>query len=68
MDKWHQEKVKFYQLINWMSGEEKGLINKFDIGFITKDNRYIIANEDIEVLIIFKFSYFFLFFFLYLYY
>lgn len=49
MDKWHDEKLKFYELINWMSGEERGLINKFDIGFITKDNRYIIAKDDIEV-------------------
>ncbi len=49
MEKWHEEKKKFYDLINWMSGEERGLINKLDIGFITKDNRFIIAKDDIEV-------------------
>jgi len=51
MDKWNEEKNKFHDLINWMSGEERGLINKFDIGFISKDNRFITAKENIEVFI-----------------
>ncbi len=52
MDIWYEEKLKFFSLINWMSGHEKGLINKFDIAFISKNNRYITAKEDIEVKII----------------
>ena len=39
---------KFIELINWVE-ESGGIINKFELKYITKDNRFIIAKDDIEV-------------------
>lgn len=49
-DKWHFEKLKFFDLLNWIKQEEKGIVNYFNIEYITIDNRYITASEDIEVI------------------
>ena len=44
-----KNKEKFQQLLNWVT-EKSGIVNKFNIQYISFDNRYVNANELIEVL------------------